>query len=491
MKKYYLLISAFFLGAVLNAQVRYIEKVFNDVSVTSDITYGNNITVITGAPMAQDLKMDVYQPMGDTAALRPLIIFCHTGSYLPRFLNQLPTGDKTDSATVEFAKEFAKRGYVVANISYRQGWNALSPDQNTRTSTILQAVYRSIHDAKTAARYFAKEAAAGNAMRVDTTNIAIGGNGTGGYVAVNTVSLNKSSELLIDKFINFDSTPAQPYVIESVHGSIDGSGGLSYLNKFNWPNHTADFDFAFTIGGAVGDSSWIEAGEVPVVSVHGALDPFAPYKTGIVFVPGTTTSVVEVSGGHDIMEKVDALGNNAAYKGKVGGQLSATLNGRDGIDGLYTILGALNGSGPWEWYDTNFIKANVPNGQAIVTNGLASNPNMSKAKAMPFIDTICQYIAPRMAISMGLATDYALAVENVKISDATAYPNPSKGILNVNAKSDIRTIQILDLAGKTIKTIAPTNTKAHVIDFSELNNGIYIIHIETLKGLTSLKITKE
>ncbi len=37
-------------------------------------------------------------------------------------------------------------------------------------------------------------------------------------------------------------------------------------------------------------------------------DPFAPYKTGIVFVPGTTTSVVEVSGGYGILWlKVDAL----------------------------------------------------------------------------------------------------------------------------------------------------------------------------------------
>ncbi len=492
MKKIYLTLTITLFSISMFAQIRYVEKVFTDVTVNSNVIYGNNFTIITGAPMAVDLRMDVYEPAGDTATKRPLIIFCHTGSYIPRFANQLPTGDKTDSATVEFAKEFAKRGYVVANISYRQGWNALSADEKVRTSTILQAVYRSMHDAKTAARFFAKEAAFNNnPFKVDTNKIAIGGNGTGGYVAINTISLNKSSELLIDKFINFDSMPAQPYVREAVFGNIAGFGGLPFLNKDNWKNHNADFKFGFTIGGAVGDSSWIESGEAPVVSVHGLLDPFAPYGLGIVFVPGTSTSVVEVSGGGDIMKKVDRLGNNASYKGKVGGNLSRILNTRDGIDGLYTILGQINASGPWEWYDTNFIKTNISNGQAIVTNGLRSNPNMSKEKAMAFIDSICKYVAPRMAISMGFVSNYALSVKDVKLGDANAYPNPVNGSLNINANSDILKIEILDITGKVIKTINENKGLNSIVDFSALSNGTYLVNVTTKNGLSSLKIVKE
>lgn len=489
MKKIYLLALTLMFAVSASSQVRYIDKVFTDVTVTSDVTYGNNFTVITGSPMAVDLKMDIYQPTGDTETERPLIIFCHTGSYLPRYVNNLPTGDKTDSATVEFAKEFAKRGYVVANIAYRQGWNPFG-DQNTRTSTILQAVYRSIHDAKTAARYFAQDVANnGNTYKVDTTKIAIGGNGTGGYVAINTVSLTKSSELLIDKFINFDSMPPQPYVAEQVFGNIDGFGGLPNLNKDNWKGHTSDFDFAFTIGGALGDSSWIEAGETPVVCVHGEQDPFAPYNTGIVFVPGTTTSVVEVSGGADIMKKVDALGNNAAYKGKVGGNLSVVLNARDGIDGLYTIKGLLDASGPWEWYDTNFIKANIPNGATIVTNGLASNPNMSKAKAMPYIDTICQYIAPRMAISMGYADDYRLSTDELTVNQLKVYPNPAGSEIVIESESIAKFIKIYDINGKELISVQSTE-RSNKINIEALKTGTYLIQVETAEGTFTQKVFK-
>ena len=491
MKKIYLTLTAIIMASCLTAQVRYVEKVFTDVDVTSDVTYGTNITVITGSPAAQALKMDIYEPKGDTATMRPLIIFCPTGSYLPRFVNQQPVGDKTDSATVEFAKEFAKRGYVVANIAYRQGWLILSPDQDVRTGTILNAVYRSIHDAKTAARFMSKTAALeGNPYKIDSTKVAIGGNGTGGYVAINTVSLDKVSELYIDKFINFNKTPDEPYVDTALSGNIDGTN-VRPLNLANWANHSANFNFAFTIGGALGDSSWIEPGEVPVVCVHGAQDPFAPYNTGIVFVPGTTTSVVEVSGGFGIMTKVDALGNNAAYKGKVGGNLSAILNGRDGIDGLYTIQGAINGSGPWEWYDTTWIKANVTGGAAIVTNALKSNPNMSKQKAIPFIDTICKYVAPRMAVTMGFVTDYALGVNEIEISDASAYPNPLSANLTIAAKSEIEKITILDLSGKVIKELKGNESLNQKVDFAGFSGGNYILRIETTKGISTLKITKQ
>ena len=51
------------------AQTRYLDEVFDDVTVTSDVVYGENITVIPALqgmpPMMEDLKLDIYEPTGD------------------------------------------------------------------------------------------------------------------------------------------------------------------------------------------------------------------------------------------------------------------------------------------------------------------------------------------------------------------------------------------------------------------------------------------
>ena len=116
MKKTLLLTAAFCASLIANeasAQTRYLDAdFFSSVTVTSDVVYGNNLEVLTGEPIAKDLTMDIYEPAGDLLTDRPLIIYLHTGSFLPRYINQGLTGDKTDSATVEMCTRFAKQGYV-------------------------------------------------------------------------------------------------------------------------------------------------------------------------------------------------------------------------------------------------------------------------------------------------------------------------------------------------------------------------------------------
>ena len=45
---------------LVNAQTRYLDEVFDEVTVTTDVVYGQNITVITALqglpPMMEDLK---------------------------------------------------------------------------------------------------------------------------------------------------------------------------------------------------------------------------------------------------------------------------------------------------------------------------------------------------------------------------------------------------------------------------------------------------
>ena len=132
-----LAISLFIIGFSANSQTRYLDDIFSDVTINSNITYATNISVLpalSGQPPAlAPLHCDIYEPTGDTAVDRPVIILAHTGSFLPAVLNGQPTGSKTDSSIVEQCTRWAKKGYVAVAMTYRQGWNPTSQDQNTRT----------------------------------------------------------------------------------------------------------------------------------------------------------------------------------------------------------------------------------------------------------------------------------------------------------------------------------------------------------------------
>ena len=78
MKQTCLLMAAFAICMTAGAQTRYLDEVFSDVDVTSNIQYGTNVTVITALqgqpPAAQPLVLDLYEPAGDTETDRPLLL---------------------------------------------------------------------------------------------------------------------------------------------------------------------------------------------------------------------------------------------------------------------------------------------------------------------------------------------------------------------------------------------------------------------------------
>ena len=152
MKKHLLFTMVFLAATSVFGQIRFVDNVLsaNQVSRTNDVVYGKNYTVLYGDidPTTagnqfklEDLKMDVYTP-NDGSTKRPLIILLHSGSFLPRYLNVSPTGAKNDSHIVEMATQWARRGYVVASMTYRMGWNPQSLDETVRRSTIINAAYK-------------------------------------------------------------------------------------------------------------------------------------------------------------------------------------------------------------------------------------------------------------------------------------------------------------------------------------------------------------
>ena len=80
-----------------------------------------------------------------------------------------------------------------------------------------------------------------------------------------------------------------------------------------------------------------------------------------------------------------------------------------------------------------------------------------------------------------------LGLENSDVVESVSlYPNPSNGIVRINADLAIESISIMDLQGQTL-----INTKENFVDASNLSAGIYVVLIQTEAGLIKKTLIKE
>jgi hypothetical protein len=466
----------------VQAQTRYLDEVFTGVTVDTSITYGQNYEFFTGFGSLQPLIMDVYRPAGDATTNRPLILLSHNGSFLPEVLTHNLAGlcfnGRKDSSIVELCKRFARRGYVAVSFDYRLGWSATSGIQEVRTQTIIQAVYRAMQDSKTLVRYFKNDFAAnGNTYGIDTGKIVIGGTNSGAYVALAAGSLNDPTELTNPKFTGSHGA----FIKQDTLGDFDGFGGVQ--NHDNYPGISSRFECVLSLGGAIGDTSWIQAGEPPVIAFQGINESGTPYNTAVV----TTTTgqpVIEVSGSGDFMPYVVAKGNNHAFG-------NAFAQGPPNKDGNGTITTSIQGLypfyqkefEPWNWYEPSCY-TNSQQMQAL-------NPGASPAIGNRYIDTIMGYTTPRLYRLFVDAT-YTSVKDIRENTQIGLLPNPATASFSVLANMDeqtIATVSISDLTGRTVKEIS-ANEGIKNIDVSYLNNGIYVVAIKMNDGLvTARKLT--
>lgn len=487
---------------------RYLTEQFSSADVQSNVVYGSNFTVLTGAPVLQPLVMDVYTPTGDTETDRPLIVYVHTGSFLPRYINNLPTGDKQDSATVEMCRRFAKKGYVVAAIGYRAGWNPASPSEQTRKQTIIQAVYRSMQDAKTAVRFMRKSITEGNPYGISGEKVVIGGQGSGGYTALAYATLQETSEIQLLKFFNTETN--QFMVDPAILGDFEGLGGNPALNNDNHTGFSTDISMIFNIGGALGDSSWLEPGEVPICSVHGVNDPFAPYMNGTVFVPGTSFAVVNVDGSGRVTELANEYGNNdiwlnPPFTDPVTNYAQSALEGtvNEGNEGLFPITALQNASGPWEWWDTTAVVngcaalgIDEAGAFARMANGYISNPvyaalgsTAGRLRALAYIDTLQNFITPRMYRALEL--NVGIEENSVIANGVKLFPNPVARFTEITStEAVIRNFVVYDNQGRMVRN-GNVNQDRFTFDRDGLRAGSYFIELFFDEGSLTRKLILE
>jgi len=555
------------IGTAAYSQDRYLEEVFSnsEITVTKNITYGFNVNpllntslmdpayVLANAaqitaekdslltmlatnpatiplsfyyPYSVDtttllkitqVKMDVYMPdtAVDSETSRPVVMMVHTGSFLPPVINGTYGGSKEDSAIVEISKRLARRGFVVMVPNYRLGWNPLavgSAGLAARRATLLNAVYRAIHDLQYAvkgARYAATMGS--NPYEIDPTKIAMYGNGSGGYVALAYNTLDNQAETAIDKFVFGGNSVIQPAIV----GDVNGNGGLLNL----YVDNTMDKSVSVCInaGGALADISWLEAGDGPFISFHSPFDNFAPFDTGTVIVPTTGDDVVDVNGPNTFIRKANELGLNDVFAGfndiddyttkarsYYGASISNSplINVNDPIEiaaedmeGLYTFVvrdpnGDIEPNGsPWEWWSKTDLDAlvaatNTQTGGSyssndIHDNNLLTNPNMAKSKATLYIDTIIGYMIPRAVKTMQIGNWESVNVNELYMDqhDVVLFPNPASNLVSFkssNPVKNINAVQIFDISGRDVYSNQSVNANQLTVESMHLGAGIYV-----------------
>lgn len=254
MSSFKLIFSLIILLSLLLTQNRYLDPIFNDIDIESNIVYGNSPDLpflfwVESNTQDIDLTMDIYQPVGDTQELRPLLLFMHSGSFF--------TGNKNADDMVALSIASAQRGYVAASLSYRLGLNILSSYSGER------AVYRSVQDASAAIRYFRENS---DAYNIDPDAIFIWGSSAGSFSAINLAYLDDSER------------PESTYGSgnDPDLGCVDCAGNdYDHSNK---PNAIV------SCWGAISSLDYIDDEDTtPIAMFHGTLDPIVPFSSGYPF----------------------------------------------------------------------------------------------------------------------------------------------------------------------------------------------------------------
>lgn len=196
---------------------RYYDPVFDDVSVQRDVVYR---TAVNSRGELVDLKIDVYQPIGDTAPVRPAMVWFHGGYF--------SGGDKSNME--DYARDSAARGFVSASVQYR-----LRPEIGSNIDArSIEAMLDAYDDADAAIAWLGQHA---DEYRIDPEAIS-----AGGYSAGAVTSLNLA-------YLPGQRGPAEPRVAAAV-----------------------------SIAGAAGGTP--EVGEPPSLMFHGDADTTLPYAWG-------------------------------------------------------------------------------------------------------------------------------------------------------------------------------------------------------------------
>lgn len=507
---------------------RYRSDITSAVTTTTGVAFSTNIpqvstTNVLGFKLANEqtygdvrttLRMDIYQPQGDTLSRRPVIIFCFGGGFVD--------GKRTDADIVALARSFAQRGFVTASIDYRLGMNLTDPEKAKR------AVYRALQDGRSAVRFFRNNA---RTYRVDPNQVFISGHSAGAFIACNNAYVDREAE-----------RPASTFAVNGLAdlGALDAIGdnrtdaqGRAVSGKAN-----AVLSFA----GAVVDPNHIEGpNDVPVALFHSVNDPVVPYYSGKPFafldiVPGFNLPVVYGSNpinsrasavgaphllysysfrGHDvhfsrltfpqfIYSDIAPRGGDFFYNYRLK-PATATIGGPATVCSSALTQTYSVGSGyaycDWQATGGTIVARNATtNSVTVAWSGSATTRRLT---ATPYSRQLARGLPVSLTVSLGscpsLRTDNSLAdgTEAPVAGVFGAYPNPTTGILHVQLNGKLRgaaSIRLLDKFGAVRARAELTDAAAiseQSLDLNALPAGVYYVQVTTAQQVLTQRVVKE
>lgn len=231
-------------GSPVEIDTRQYEETIYQVKVTDDIEYGRGTTESGEIP----LLLDLYEPVEDDNSSRPALLIIHGGSFL--------RGTRKQEELAMFANQFASRGYLVASMDYRLSGD--DPELNSTTQQLLDAspaalrkAYRgagindkspwaAFEDAQAALRWLHDSA---GTLGVDSSRIAVLGASAGALTALK----------LAYRLDEVAPQVAAPGAVTSIWGSFEDA-----------------------------DTSVLEAGEPPLLIIHGTDDKVVNFNSSLV-----------------------------------------------------------------------------------------------------------------------------------------------------------------------------------------------------------------
>lgn len=319
----------------------YCENTFTDNEFSSivktEIQYGrakappNNFNIDS-----VNLLMDLYYSEENTNTVQPIMFLLHGGTFIAEL------GDK--SSMEEIARHMVSKGFVVVSVGYRT-WSFLLGGAPTEND-IVDIVVKAILDLQTSIDFVVEASGKGDFPEVDLQNMIIGG-GSAGAITIN-------HRLYID---------AQDSLPEFLSDAFENNGGL-----FDGESDDYEIVYGLNMSGGIYDTAWIDAGEPPLISIHGDLDSVVYYNRGL------AAGFIELYGSQPIDERLREKGiDSYFYTFKGGGHSNIYADEAVYRDPLLNVL------------DTGLMKIQ----NAIC---LTSNTSMAIVQAnVKLVNTLVQY----------------------------------------------------------------------------------------------------